>query len=70
MTLWEGGSQGKSPFCQVWCHHCGSGNIMAAYHVSLQDHVITTYDFMEGSPSRQVTILPSSVVINTVLLKI
>ena len=52
--------------------HCSSGDIMViVYHVILQDHVIKgSCDVMDRSPSRWVTILPSLVFINTLVLEI
>ena len=52
--------------------HSGSGDIMVfVCHVTLEDHMIKVLnDFMVGSPSRYVTILPSLVAIDRVILEI
>ena len=65
--------------CQVHHHpskfdsygHCSSGDIMVlACHVVLQYHVIIgSYDFMGSSPLRWATILPSLVVITTLVVE-
>ena len=52
--------------------YTGSGDIMVlACHVISQDHVIKVWcDFIVASPSRYVNILPSLVVIGTVIVEI
>ena len=52
--------------------HFGSEGIMnLVCHVILQDHVIkVSYDVMGGSPLWEVTILPSLVGIDTVVVEI
>ena len=46
-------------------------NIYTTYHVILEDHMIKGLsDFMDGSLSRHVTILPSLVAINIVVVEI
>ena len=51
--------------------YCGSGYMMILVcHVILQDHVIKrSCDFMDRSPSRKVTILPSLVAIGTLVVE-
>ena len=54
-----------------WQWRCsGSGDVMVlACHVMLQDHLIRgSCDFMGSNPSRRSTILPSLVVIATLLV--
>ena len=54
-----------------WHRHYFSIDIIAVYHVNLQDHVIKAlYDFILRSLSRYITILPGLVAIGTMVLEI
>ena len=52
--------------------HCGNGDIMVlVFHIILEEHIIKRLcNFAAKSTSRQVTILPSMVTINTVVAEI
>ena len=52
--------------------HCGSENtIVLVCLVMLQDHLTwKARDFIERSPSKQVTTLPSVIVVDTVVVEI
>ena len=51
--------------------HSGSGGMFLVYQVISQDHVIKwSCDFIGGSPSWQVTIMPSLVAIANVVVEI
>ena len=66
-------TQGKSSFCHICGHkHCDSGDIMfLVCHMISQNHVIVWYfDFMGKRQSRYITILPSFVAIDIVVVEI